>query len=247
MRVTTPTGREYDVRRRWLPWRRRVPVDAELLVTLVSALELVVQVVLLPFVLVLRAVRLLPWTVVVRDTGARRAAAVVATEDVRGWRASQKRVEQLAGERREQHVDPETTGFPVVLTRDSVAMGDDAVDNTTVLQLDDRTTEPTLATLLTAVQERGRFVSIAGAPTTWVLRTSTSTRTYGRPLAVLVLDGDRESIDLYPVGDTSFRVAREGRFHLEYLLTQSVERTLELVSRDPGGKRGLREDRVKPA
>lgn len=64
----------------------------------------------------------------------------------------------------------------------------------------------------------------------------------GRPLAVLVLP-DRQAPDVHPVVDTSFRVARDGRFHLEYLLSQDVERTIEMVRRDPDGRRPLREDR----
>ncbi|NYE38244.1 hypothetical protein F4692_003392 [Nocardioides cavernae] len=70
-----------------------------------------------------------------------------------------------------------------------------------------------------------------------MLRESTPTRRQGRPLAIFVLHGADRRVDVHPVGDTAFRVAREGRFHLEYLLTQSVERTRELIAADPTGRR----------
>lgn len=232
--ATSPTGRPYAVTRRWAPWRRRIPVDPELFVTLLAALEVAVQLVLLPVFVVLRALRVLPWRVEVRDTGARPAAAVVASERVRGWTASRARMEAWAADVEACAVDPHGVDFSVVLTRDPVSMGDDTEDNTTVLTLDDRTSAPTLATLLGAVQARGRFVSIAGDPTTWVLRESGSRKKYGRPLAVLVLAGTRTEMDLYPVGDASFRVGNGSIFHLEYLLTQSVEQTFELLGKDRG-------------
>lgn len=243
MRVASPTGRDYTVSRRWMPWRQRIPLDTELLVTILAGFEWALRAVLLPFAVLLRTLRILPWELVVRDTGARAARPVVVRERVRGWTASQKRLEQLGREIQRQYVDPDAPGFPVVITRDPVSMGDDTVDNTVVIELDDRAAEPTVATLLTALQARGRFVSISSAATTWALRGSTPRKKYGRPMAVFVLDPDKREMDLHPVADTSFRVAKGTQFHLEYLLVQSVERTLELIAADPTGKRSLREDR----
>lgn len=243
MQVTAPTGRVYDVRRRWLPWRQRIPLDTELLITVLAALEVALRVVLAPLVVLLRVVRVIPWVIEVHDVGARSERAVVTRERVRGWGPSQARIRALGRELESREVDAEAPGFPVVITRDSVSAGDDIDDNTAVIELDDRTAEPTLAALLTAVQARGRFVSVAGAPTTWVLRESTPKGRHGRPLAIFVLDGDSRSVDVHPVGDTSYRVARDGRFHLEYLRTQSVERTRALIAGDPRGRRSLREDR----
>ncbi|GAA1917922.1 hypothetical protein GCM10009797_09600 [Nocardioides hwasunensis] len=52
----------------------------------------------------------------------------------------------------------------------------------------------------------------------------------GRPLAVLALHRDPRRVDVHPVADLSHRIVREGHFHLEFLSTQSVERTLELIA-----------------
>lgn len=243
MKVTAPTGRTYSVQRRWLPWRQRIPVDAELLVTLLAVLELALRAVLTPLVLVLRLLGLTPWDVEVRDVGARRQAALVSSERVRGWRRSRDRLRALARDLERQYVDPAGAGFPVVVSRDPVAMGDDAVDNTRVYQLDDRTAHPTVDALITAIRARGHWVTVSGAPTTWALRASDERSKFGRPLAVFVLDVDRPEVDVHPVGDTSYRVAKKGRFHLEYLLSQSVERTMQLIAADPSGRRSLREDR----
>ena len=243
MKVTAPTGRVYAVRRRWLPWRQRIPVDTELLVTFLAAAELALRVALTPLAVGLRLFRALAWDVEVRDVGARPEAAVVSRERVRGWRASQDRIEELGRQVREQYVDPAGSGFHVVVDRDPVAMGDDATDNTRVLELDERTAHPTLGTLVSAIRDKGRWVSTTGSPTTWVLRESDERGRHGRPLVVFVLDTDPRKIDVHPVGDLSYRVARDGRFHLEYLLGQSVERTLEMIAADPKGKRTLRADR----
>lgn len=243
MFVTAPSGRDYSVRRRWLPWRQRIPLDTELAITLLAGVELTLRVALLPVAVLLRVLHVLPWVVEVRDLGARTEAAVVSRDRVRGWGPSAKRMAALARERERQYVDPAASGFHVVVGRDPVAMGDDVSDNTRVHELDDRTAHPTLGTLVTAIRDRGRWVTVSGEPTTWVLRESSDRKRYGRPLAVFVLDVEREAIDVHPVGDLSFRVANGGRFHLEYLLAQDVERTLELIAADPKGKRTLREDR----
>lgn len=229
-----------------MPWRRRIPIDSELLVTILSGVEVLLQLVLLPIVVLLRMVRILPWEIVVRDDGARRARSAVETVRVRGWRASAAQMDALASDIGARYVDPAAPGFPVVITRDSVCMGDDTMDNTEILELDDRTAEPTLWTLLAVIQARGRFVSIVGASTTWALRESGPRRHRGRPLAILVLHADRHEVDVHPVADTSFRVAKGGHFHLEYLLTQSVQRTRELIAEDRSGKHSLRESR-RPA
>ncbi len=241
--VSAPHGRSYAVHRRWLPWRQRIPVDTILLVTVLAGLELALRVALVPVVVLLRLLRVLPWELEVRDLGARRDAAVVSREQVRGWAASQQRLRELVREVQHQSVAPAPSGFTVVLTRDAVSMGDDAHDNSRVLVLDDRTAHPTVATLVTAICNGGRWMSIEGAPTTWVLREGDVRRGRGRPLAVLVLHRDRQAPDVHPVVDTSFRVARDGRFHLEHLGIQDVERTIEMVRRDPAGRRPLREDR----
>ena len=243
MQVTAPSGRTYRVGRRWLPWRQRIPLDTELVVTLLAGVELVLRVALSPVAVLLRVLHLLRWVVEVRDRGARKEAAVVSREHVRGWGPSAKRMTALSRELEHQYVDPAASGFHVVVGRDPVALGVDATDNTRVYELDDRTAHPTLGTLVTAIRDGGRWVTVSGTPTTWVLRESSDRKRYGRPLAVFVLDVERQAVDVHPVGDLSFRVAKDGRFHLEYLLAQTVERTLELIAADPTGKRSLREDR----
>ena len=206
--VIAPSGRTYAVRRRWLPWRQRVPLDTIMVVTVVSGVELLLRVALTPVALVLRALRVVPWEIQVRDLGARREAAVVSSERVRGWDASRRRMRELVRELQHQVVAPPPSGFDVVLTRDLAA--DDEV-----LVLDDRTAHPTVATLITAVCARGRLPHVAGAPTTWVLREGDVRRGRGRALAELVVAADRRAPDVHPVVDPSFRVARGGRFHLE--------------------------------
>jgi hypothetical protein len=206
--VIAPSGRTYAVRRRWLPWRQRVPLDTIMVVTVVAGVELVVRVALTPVALVLRALRVVPWEIQVRDLGARREAAVVSSERVRGWDASRRRMRELVRELQHQVVAPPPSGFEVVLTRDLAA--DDEL-----LVLDDRTAHPTVATLITAVCARGRLPDVAGAPTTWVLREGDVRRGRGRALAELVVAADRRAPDVHPVVDPSFRVARGGRFHLE--------------------------------
>lgn len=239
MHVTAPTGRTYAVRRRWLPWRQRVPVDVVLFVTFLAGLELVVRVALTPVVATLRFLGLVPWELEVRDLGARREVVVVRRERVRGWAASTRRMAELASEVERQQVDP-SPDFRVVVTRDPVAAGDDVDDNTRVYELDDRTSHPTLSSLVTAISDGGHWVTVAGPATTWVLRESDARRRRGRPLGILVLDRERRAIDVHPLGNLSYRVAKDGRFHLEYLLAQGVERTLEMIAEDPKGRRSLR-------
>ncbi len=170
--VSAPHGRSYAVRRHWLPWRQRIPVDTILLVTVLAGLKLALRVALVPVVVLLRLLRVLPWELEVRDLGARRDAAVVSREQVRGWSASRQRIRALVREVQHQSVAPVPSGFTVVLTRDSVSMGDDADDNSRVLVLDDRTAHPTVATLVTAICNGGRWVSIARHTTLEVLRRS---------------------------------------------------------------------------
>lgn len=184
----------------------------------------------------------LAWEVRIIETG--RERAVVRRELVRGRSESQQRVRSFVRELQEQYVDPGAPGFPVVVTRSPVSMGDDAADNTRVHRLDDGTAHPTVDTLLTAIAGRGPFISISGSATTWALRESTSGSGHGRPLAILVLDGRDRTVEVHPVADTSARIERGSRFHLEYLLTQSVERTIELIAADATGRRSLREDRL---
>ena len=198
---------------------------------------------LTPVAVLLRALRLMPWVVEVRDLGARKEAALLARERVRGWGPSGRRMTALARELGHQYVVPAASGFHVIVGRDPVAMGDDTTDNTRVYELDDRTAHPTLATLITAIRDRGRWVTVSGTATTWALRESSDRLRYGRPLALFVLDVERQAVDVHPVGDPSFRVAKGGRFHLEYLLAQDVDTTLKMIAADPAGRRSLRRDR----
>ena len=122
MKVIDPTGVTWRVRRRWLPWRVR-PRDVDvsggdpgvgspddlalglaivvfvvllfllpfLLVGAFLAVEILVVLFLLPLFLILRASRLARWPVAVRQ-----GRAFAWEESVRGWRASGKRIRDLA-------------------------------------------------------------------------------------------------------------------------------------------------------
>lgn len=123
--ATAPSGISYSVTRRWLPWRRKakdldigpdVPGDFgggdDLLgvlflvllvllllpfvaVALVVALELLLLLLLLPFYVVARTAFGVAWEIEVRlRTGV--VWPVVHVEDVRGWGASGRRINELA-------------------------------------------------------------------------------------------------------------------------------------------------------
>ncbi|WP_138974447.1 hypothetical protein [Patulibacter medicamentivorans] len=123
MKVQDPEGTTWRVRRRWLPWRRRVrdvpdmPVDigglgddpisavigifllilaipALIVITILLA-ELLILIALLPLFLVLRAVAPVPWTIEVR-----RRWKLEREEQVRGWGASRARIQDIASELR---------------------------------------------------------------------------------------------------------------------------------------------------
>ncbi|WP_265445215.1 hypothetical protein [Flexivirga meconopsidis] len=114
-KAASPWGTTYKVKRRWLPWRRKegglegldwvpdlgddpismvivavvaVPV---ILVLVVFFGEFLLLLVLLPVVLLVRALHGEPWTIEVHDQG-----EVVYTERVKGWNASEERIDQIA-------------------------------------------------------------------------------------------------------------------------------------------------------
>ena len=119
MRVTDSNGTKWRVKRRWVPWRRRVrdfaydvpmsnglgddPISAIvgilvlilaiplILLALVAMLELFLLVLLLPIVMLIRAMFGGAWPVeVFRDR------KLQSTEYVKGWSASRERVHDLA-------------------------------------------------------------------------------------------------------------------------------------------------------
>ena len=114
MKVRSPAGQKYTVRRRWLPWRRRCRFDwmdrfpslgddpisaiigvimlipAAIFLVVVLA-ELLLLLLLLPIVLLTRALFGDPWTIEVK-----RAGEAVYTERVKGWSDSGHRIEHLA-------------------------------------------------------------------------------------------------------------------------------------------------------
>jgi hypothetical protein len=123
VRATARDGRTIDVRRRWLPWKPRLrDVDgggdaggfdlgggddlAGVAVVLVIFLlllffpvvlavallagEVLVLLLLLPLFLLARVVPVLPWTVEARHEG-----TLVGVEKVRGWHASQQRIQEI--------------------------------------------------------------------------------------------------------------------------------------------------------
>jgi hypothetical protein len=128
MRVLDRHDRRWKVRRRWLPWRRRVrdvpdvPIDGgigddpismviglvllvlaipALVVTVVLLAELLLLLVLLPVVVLLRLVLPVPWTIELWSRPARRRVLGWHLEHevpVRGWRASGARMDELAAE-----------------------------------------------------------------------------------------------------------------------------------------------------
>jgi hypothetical protein len=121
VRATARDGRTIDVRRRWLPWRPRVR-DVEggdvwlidgaddvigfvVLLVLSVAVSLVLVFLLPPLVFIaealvvaaaipvataLRILLIRPWTIEARHEG-----TLVGVEKVRGWRASQQRIQEI--------------------------------------------------------------------------------------------------------------------------------------------------------
>ncbi|WP_212755298.1 hypothetical protein [Flexivirga aerilata] len=114
-KAASPWGRTYKVKRRWLPWRRTKggldgmdsppdlgddPLSIILFVVLAVPLiivlvlffgELLLLMLLLPVFVLARAVHGEPWTIEVLDRD-----DVVYTERVKGWNASQERIDQIA-------------------------------------------------------------------------------------------------------------------------------------------------------
>lgn len=128
MKVLDRHDRRWKVRRRWLPWRRRVrdvpdvPIDGgigddpismilglivlvvaipALLVVLLVLAELLLLLVLLPVFVVVRLVLPVPWTIELWSRPARRRVLGWHLEHevpVRGWRASRERIRALSTE-----------------------------------------------------------------------------------------------------------------------------------------------------
>ena len=65
---------------------------------LVGAAEVLLLLALLPLVLVARSLLGMPWTIEVRRGSHRFGSAPIRTEDVKGWAASQRRIEELAAQ-----------------------------------------------------------------------------------------------------------------------------------------------------
>lgn len=110
-----PQGSTYTVRRRWLPWRRKVEMPDSLggfsgvgddlgclgviavivmvpflVVAVIALVELLLLLLLLPVWLLVRVVLRRPWTIEVR-----RDRRLVHTEKVVGWQASDLRMRRL--------------------------------------------------------------------------------------------------------------------------------------------------------
>lgn len=116
MKVVTPAGEKYRVRRKWLPWRRKAKTDAldwlnmpdlgddpismiimaiimvPLVVILVIFLgEFLLLLLIFPLVMIARAIFGKPWTIEVTEKGNLRAA-----EQIKGWSASHDRIQEIA-------------------------------------------------------------------------------------------------------------------------------------------------------
>ena len=130
MKVVAHDGTTWRVRRRWLPWRRRVrdlpdlpfdigsvgddPISMILLaiglILLLPALvvlillvgELLLLLALLPLVLLGRGLFGLPWVIEIR-----RGRRLYATERVRGWSEAGRRIDEIATALRLGHPVPE--------------------------------------------------------------------------------------------------------------------------------------------
>ena len=124
MKVRSPAGQTYTVRRRWLPWRRRGsfdwmdsfpplgddPISAILgaiilipiaIVLVIAFGELLLLLLLLPIVLLTRALFGDPWTIEIKQGG-----DLVYTERVKGWSQSGHRIEHFAGLIGSGHLPP---------------------------------------------------------------------------------------------------------------------------------------------
>ncbi len=134
MKVLDPTGAEWVVRRRWLPWRRRVrdwpDIDVPevggddlfaaliflvvavvlvplVIVAVVLVAEILLLLLLLPIVLLVQVLRRGGWPLLVeRDT------LVVHAENVRGWALSSRRLTELADQVRRGDTEwPDTAAW----------------------------------------------------------------------------------------------------------------------------------------
>lgn len=201
-----------------------------LLLLLGAALEVALLVALLPVAVLLRALVGVPWEVEVRDMDAGVLWPVVHVERVKGWSASASRIRTLAGHIATRQFVPPVAGA-LRISRQSVAMGDDATDNTLYADLP---RGAVLADLLSWLALRGPFVS-AGDRTTWLLREG---RRGGEPLAVLELRTSRtepRTLHTHPVADPTRPLSRDVPLHLDYLLGQDVAATIALVRERPRG------------
>jgi hypothetical protein len=129
MKVQTPKGEKYRIRRRWLPWRRRVTkvldwvptpgvvgsldddpvsfiIGAIFLIPLLVVLaffvgEFLLLLLLLPFIVLARSIFGTPWVIEVTHQ-----REVVHAEEVQGWGASQQRIDDLVTAMREGDLPP---------------------------------------------------------------------------------------------------------------------------------------------
>lgn len=117
MKVVTPTGEKYRVRRKWLPWRRKAKaggmdfldaasglgddpismvIAAVLLVPVVIIMviflgEFLLLLLIFPLVMIARSIFGKPWTIEVTQK-----RQLCAAEQVKGWTASHERIQQIA-------------------------------------------------------------------------------------------------------------------------------------------------------
>ena len=122
MRVSSPDGTSYRIRRRWFPWRQRPrdvsdgsldlagladdPVSAIILFVVALVLlpvigvaavafgEFLLLLLLMPFWVLARSIFGTPWIIEVKAAG----TGLVHQEAVAGWDASQRRIEELGRE-----------------------------------------------------------------------------------------------------------------------------------------------------
>ena len=142
MRVTDTGGQEIVIRRRWLPWKRRIRADKLgdstpdagwdfldfvdtggiglaiaaivllpfLLVLILLLSELFLLLLLLPLIVFARTLFGVPWTIEVSRVVSSTKRKLIATEDVKGWRASGERMHALAAEY--SRTPPPLAGLP---------------------------------------------------------------------------------------------------------------------------------------
>jgi hypothetical protein len=116
MKVQSPDGQVWRVTRRWVPWRQRLnnpdpnqvrytSSDSWWSLGLLAILELLVELVLLPFAVIGRAVFGLKWSVEVR-----RGWKPYTEETVGDWHGSGVRIQELANAIRLGDLPEQTLG-----------------------------------------------------------------------------------------------------------------------------------------